>query len=485
MAGYIGNAPVPQATQTRDNFTATAGQTSFATSGYTPGYLDVYLNGVRLDESDYTATNGSDVVLDTGAAVDDVVSVVAFQTFEVNAGISLDDNVKAKFGDGDDLQIYHNGSASYIEDVGTGGLAVTTNGAGIYLQKGATETLAQFGIDGESSLYYDNAKKLATTSSGVDVTGTVTADGLALDNSNGNGTINIVGGNTDNGSKIQAWNDAGTGDGYLAIEGYTKEYGRFDSSGNLLVGKTTASFATAGMEYFASTKQTGLTTDGDYALALRRLNSDGEILQFKKNGTTVGSIGSEGGDSLFIGSGDTGLHFSPAELLRPWNPSTNSARDNAVSLGSSTVRFKDLYLSGGVYLGGTGSANHLDDYEEGTWTCSIGGYGASTTSRTAYYTKVGRLVTLQVEYQSFATSAGSGSTDVTIEGVPFNITESATGKVGLKVGFGSNQGVSLYSGGGANANKFLLYSDSGTSWNRLQGSEFSSLALGFVIQYIT
>ena len=84
MAGYIGNAPVPQATQTRDNFTATAGQTSFATSGYTPGYLDVYLNGVRLDESDYTATNGSDVVLDTGAAVDDVVSVVAFTTFEVN-----------------------------------------------------------------------------------------------------------------------------------------------------------------------------------------------------------------------------------------------------------------------------------------------------------------------------------------------------------------------------------------------------------------
>ena len=83
MAGYIGNAPVPQATQTRDNFTATAGQTSFATSGYTPGYLDVYLNGVRLDESDYTATNGSDVVLDTGAAVDDVVTVVAFQTFEV------------------------------------------------------------------------------------------------------------------------------------------------------------------------------------------------------------------------------------------------------------------------------------------------------------------------------------------------------------------------------------------------------------------
>jgi hypothetical protein len=42
--------------------------------------------------------------------------------------------------------------------------------------------------------------------------------------------------------------------------------------------------------------------------------------------------------------------------------------DNDVSLGVSTHRFKDLYLSGGVYLGGTGAANYLDDYEEGTWT---------------------------------------------------------------------------------------------------------------------
>ena len=83
MSGYIGNVPTPQATQTRDNFTATASQTSFATSGYTPGFLDVYLNGVHLDPSDFTATNGSDVVLDTGATAGDVLTVVAFTTFEV------------------------------------------------------------------------------------------------------------------------------------------------------------------------------------------------------------------------------------------------------------------------------------------------------------------------------------------------------------------------------------------------------------------
>lgn len=83
MSGYIGIQPVPQATQVRDSFTATAGQTSFATAGYTPSFLDVYLNGVHLQNgTDYTASNGSDVVLSTGAALDDVLEVVAYTTFE-------------------------------------------------------------------------------------------------------------------------------------------------------------------------------------------------------------------------------------------------------------------------------------------------------------------------------------------------------------------------------------------------------------------
>ena len=90
MPGYIGNIPVPQATQTRDNFTATSGQTSFNTSGYSPGYIDVYLNGVHLDPSDYTATDGNTVVLNSGATAGDVLSTVAFSTFIVSGNI---DNV--------------------------------------------------------------------------------------------------------------------------------------------------------------------------------------------------------------------------------------------------------------------------------------------------------------------------------------------------------------------------------------------------------
>ena len=82
MSGYIGTQPVPQATQTRDAFTATAGQTSFATRGYTPNFLDVFLNGVKLAAADYTATNGSDVVLASGAVVNDILEVVAYTAFD-------------------------------------------------------------------------------------------------------------------------------------------------------------------------------------------------------------------------------------------------------------------------------------------------------------------------------------------------------------------------------------------------------------------
>ena len=83
MSGYIGAQPVPQATQHREAFTATASQTSFPTVGYTPQFVDVYLNGVKLAAADYTATNGSDIVLATGAAASDILEYVAYTPFEV------------------------------------------------------------------------------------------------------------------------------------------------------------------------------------------------------------------------------------------------------------------------------------------------------------------------------------------------------------------------------------------------------------------
>ena len=85
MSGYIGPIPVPQGIQKKETFTATAGQTTFNTNGYTDGaFINVYLNGVRLiNGTDYTATNGSDVVLTQAASVSDVLDFETFNSFSL------------------------------------------------------------------------------------------------------------------------------------------------------------------------------------------------------------------------------------------------------------------------------------------------------------------------------------------------------------------------------------------------------------------
>ena len=77
---YIGNGPGVASQRITTSLTATSNQTTFTpTSGYTVGYVDVYLNGVRLvNGTDYTASNGTTVVLASGAAENDVLEVVAY-----------------------------------------------------------------------------------------------------------------------------------------------------------------------------------------------------------------------------------------------------------------------------------------------------------------------------------------------------------------------------------------------------------------------
>lgn len=104
-------------------------------------------------------------------------------------GLSLGDNDKATFGNSNDLEIYHNGTNSYIDDTGTGSLWVRGND--VILGKYTGEYYLYANADGALNLYYDGSKKLATTSTGIDVTGEVTADS-ALIGTGATGTNQIV-----------------------------------------------------------------------------------------------------------------------------------------------------------------------------------------------------------------------------------------------------------------------------------------------------
>jgi hypothetical protein len=122
------------------------------------------------------------------------------------------------------------------------------------------------------------------------------------------------------------------------------------------------------------------------------------LLTSNKDGTLVGSIGSTAGSMYIEGNPATskvGLTFF-GSTIEPRD--AGAASDGDVDLGASTARFKDLYLSGGVYLGGTGAANLLDDYEEGTWTPAITyirwRYNGSALLINCTYTKTGNRVLL-------------------------------------------------------------------------------------------
>jgi len=115
--------------------------------------------------------------------------------------------------------------------------------------------------------------------------------------------------------------------------------------------------------------------------------------------------------------------------------------DNSIDFGNPNYRFKDLYLSGGVHLGGTGAANKLDDYEEGTWTPTFGGSGSDPAvtyaSQAGTYVKVGSMVTAVARLVTSASSGGSGQ--LSISGLPFTIKNSYA-QASISIGFNYNWG---------------------------------------------
>jgi len=257
---YIGVSP-SNGVRRKHTYTATAAQTDFTGAGaegitlryLDSNYIDVYQNGVKLSEADYTSTSGDTIVL-AETTVSDIIEIVVYDVFSVadtvskSAGGTFDgnvtmagtldvtgvatattfepdgdtaagdnaaigytaaegliltgqgstsditvkndadatvftvptgtddilfpDNAKILMGADSDLQIFHDGSNSNIDDAGTGPLRISSNGTGIDFNKGTSETMAKFKTDGAVELYHNAVKKIETAATGVTSAGT-------------------------------------------------------------------------------------------------------------------------------------------------------------------------------------------------------------------------------------------------------------------------------------------------------------------------
>lgn len=149
------------------------------------------------------------------------------------------------------------------------------------------------------------------------------------------------------------------GGNYMAFRTNSGERARIDSSGNLLVGKTSTGIGTVGAEL----KPTGelLATVNDDACAfLNRKTSDGDIIQFRKDNTTVGSIYSRSGNGLVLNSlnnYDLSLAVDSSIIFYCSTSKFYPSADNTRDLGSGSYRFDDVYAT-------NGSINTSDEREK-------------------------------------------------------------------------------------------------------------------------
>jgi len=500
-----------------------------------------------------TVPAGATVSGFTSAGIDDnatstAITISSGEDVTFTENILLSDNKKAKFGTGNDLEIYHSGTQSIISDVGSGNLNIEGDAKIVLRSSGGSENYAQFFKDGAVELYYDNSKKFETTSAGATVTGTATVDNttgaelilfrndtsIAIDdliggiqfkandsssspdpqicgikaistgatntnpklsffagesNYNANtpdmtidssGTVAVTANlavDTDTlfvdasentvvvgGTDATSWNAnadelvvAGASAGGMTFYNPTQsniffadgtsgsdvsrgriqyvhsgdslifstdatERARF-SSNTFMVGKTSAGVGTNGVE-LKTNDESRFTQTARTVVAINRLSSDGNIVEFKKDNTTVGNLGSNSSKFYISSAGNAGLKFrNDLNAIMPCN-SDGSNSDADQDLGEQGVRFRRLYLSEGIRLGGTGSANNLDDYEEGTWTPSIQASGTHYSSIThtvqnGRYTKVGRQVFAHFRVTISAVTIGSASGNINVEGLPF------------------------------------------------------------------
>ena len=147
---------------------------------------DDSVTSAKIAASNVTSTElGANAVI-TSKIADDAVTATKIGT--LLGDVDFNDSAKARFGTGNDLQIYHDGSNSYLEDAGTGALLIKSNTLFLTGTNSAND-LASFVEGGAVSLFHNDSKKFETTSAGVTTTGNTSTTGAFISTQTGGGVL--------------------------------------------------------------------------------------------------------------------------------------------------------------------------------------------------------------------------------------------------------------------------------------------------------
>ena len=272
-------------------------------------------------------------------------------SLNISTSVNLGDNEKAYFGASNDLQIYHDGTHSYISDQGSGNLYLQSASYLVLETANGSENYLVAQENGPVTLYYDNTAKLATTSGGIDVNGSVTADAATL-----SGTSPVLSySDTDN--SITAQIGSGTSDFNIATTSAHNLDIRTNNTRRMVVESDgDISFyadngTTQGLFWDASTQRLGLGStspqsavdiDGTGDVAVRYANS-GTFKGYVGVATSAGNLMSGSAtDELIVRSTD-GIAFA-----------ANNARAMTI-ISAGNVGIADASPQDTLHVGGTGT----------------------------------------------------------------------------------------------------------------------------------